>query len=147
MERQMQIGKAILDINCIWKRAVIHRQTEAGLRQDTMLYARILNYVKKNEDREVFQKDIERDENLNKSTVSMILSNLEKEKFLERRSMQRDARLKRIVLTEKGQETYKLLNQSLREIDNAFTEGLSSEEQETFLTLLSKVRDNMKKRM
>ena len=146
MELQKQIAKSILEINWIWKRTVIRRQAEAGLKQDTMLYARILNYVKKHENEEVFQKDIERDEALNKSTVSMILSNLEKEGLLERHNMRRDARLKRIKLTKKGEETYVRLNESLSEIDTAFTDGISEEEQETLLRLLAKVKENLKNR-
>ena len=125
MELQEQITQTMLDINDVWQKLLIRHQADAGLVQDTMLYAKVLNYLRKNEGREVFQKDIEKNEGLNKSTVSMLISNLEKQGLLERRSVERDARLKQIVMTPQGEEVCDRVIGSLIEIDKVCYEGLS----------------------
>ena len=144
MELQEEITKTLLDINEIWQGLLIQRQAAAGLVQDTMLYAKVLNYLRKNEDREVFQKDIEKDEGLNKSTVSMLLSNMEKQGLLERRNVERDARLKQIVMTPKGEEICDNVIRSLVEIDHVCYQGLSEMEEQQMLSLLRVIEGNLK---
>ena len=144
MELQEKITQTMLDINDIWHELLIQRQAAAGLDQDTMLYAKVLSYLRKNEGKEIFQKDIEKNEKLNKSTVSMLISNLEKQGLLERRSVERDARLKQIVMTLKGKKVCDKVVRSLAEIDKVCYEGLSEEEEEKMLSFLEVIENNLK---
>lgn len=53
--------------------------------------------------REIYQKDIEEEFQIRKSTVTGILQLMEKNGFIYRESVEKDARLKRIVPTKKAE--------------------------------------------
>lgn len=61
----------------------------------------IISYLCENEDKNIFQRDIEREFDLSRSTVSTILKELEKEGLIERKSVIIDARLKKSYLLKK----------------------------------------------
>ncbi len=50
----------------------------------------------------MFQRDIEREFSITRSTVTNILQLMERKGYIERRSVPQDARLKQLVLTEEG---------------------------------------------
>ena len=54
----------------------------------------IISYLCENKDKNIFQRDIEREFDLSRSTVSTILKQLESEGLIERKSVIIDARLK-----------------------------------------------------
>ena len=64
--------------------------------------------------------------------------------YIERQSVEGDARLKRIVLTPFGEETQQIMRQSLEKADENFVKGLSEEEQKELLRMLTIVNNNMK---
>ena len=61
----------------------------------------IISYLCENEDKHIFQRDIEHEFDLSRSTVSTILKELEKEGLIERKSVIIDARLKKSYLLKK----------------------------------------------
>jgi DNA-binding MarR family transcriptional regulator len=62
----------------------------------------ILIFLNKHRDDEIFQYDIEKRFGIARSTASRVLGLMEKKGLIERRAVERDARLRRIVLTEKA---------------------------------------------
>ncbi len=108
------------------------------------LQARILGFVEQNDrqNKDVYQKDIEAEFKIRRSSVSSVLDTMEKNGFIRRVSVLSDARLKKLVLTEKA----KLLGESNRrkisEFERGLEEGLSEEEIALLKTLLGKIADN-----
>lgn len=65
--------------------------------------ARIICFlVKDGIDQEIFQKDIENFMGLSRTSVSLILNNMEKNGFVQRKSIIGDARYKKIIPTDKA---------------------------------------------
>ena len=64
----------------------------------------IIGYLYRHSDEDVFQKDLEAEFQMARSTASGILQSMEKKQLIIRESIPRDARLKRLVLTPKGME-------------------------------------------
>ena len=62
----------------------------------------IMGYLAENADRDVYQRDIERELCICRSAVSKMLASLEQGGLVTRERVARDDRLKRIVLTESG---------------------------------------------
>lgn len=87
----------------------------------------------------VCQKDIEKELNLRASSVSTLLNNLEKSGFINRNIADGDARLKELVLTEKGKDICEKDKQFMESCDGAIQNALSEEEQEQFEKLLDKI--------
>ena len=87
----------------------------------------------------VCQRDIEKQLNLRPSSVSTLLSNLEKGGFITRTVSDGDARTKFIELTEKGKCVCRKDKLLMDECDKAIQSVLTEEEQETFKGLLTKI--------
>lgn len=102
----------------------------------------ILGYLGEREDQEVYQKDIEEHFKVTRSTVSKVLKKMEEKGMLRRESVSNDARLKRLVLTEKG----RMINQQSRveqeKLERRVREGLSDDDIETLERLLIRVMSN-----
>ncbi len=68
-------------------------------------------YLRENEDKEVFIKDIERKLKISKSVTSNLIKRMEKNGFITTALSQTDKRRKRIVLTDAGRLKLPLLQQ------------------------------------
>lgn len=93
--------------------------------------------------RDVYQRDVEKQFEIRRSTATAILQRLEKDGYLIREPVPGDARLKRIVLTEKAVQTQKILCKVIREFDAGIVAGFSEEEIETLVSLLGRIRKNI----
>lgn len=93
----------------------------------------------------VCQKDVEKKINLRASSVSSLISNLERNGFLIRTVSEGDARTKFIELTEKGKAVCFKNKQLMDECDGIIQAALTEEEQEEFEHLLNKILDSFSK--
>ncbi|MDO4634101.1 MAG: MarR family winged helix-turn-helix transcriptional regulator [Eubacteriales bacterium] len=91
----------------------------------TGLQARVLEMIgdSQNRGQDIFQRDIEQTFRIRRSSVTSVISNLETSGYVQRCSVQNDARLKKLTLTEKGWEA----RQSFFDILNDFEQTLQSE--------------------
>lgn len=105
---------------------------------------RVLRYIwEESKKREVFQKDIEDEFDIRRSSVTQIIQLLERDGLIVRESVQRDARLKKLILTEKAIEIQKVMNGKVRELEAEMQKDISPEEKELFLKILCKIRKNV----
>ncbi|BBF41378.1 transcriptional regulator, MarR family [Lachnospiraceae bacterium KM106-2] len=93
--------------------------------------------------RDVFQKDIEKQFNIRRSSATGMLNLLEKNGYLERCPVPHDARLKKLVLTPKAIERQKMIEENIHIFDAGLEEGISEEEKETFYLVLNKIAKNL----
>ena len=94
-------------------------------------------------DKAIYQKDIEEEMAIRKSSVTSLLNNLEKNGLIERRPSPDDARLKSVVLTEKGGKIYEEVASEIDRVETLLTEGFSGEETKTFMNLLARIERNI----
>lgn len=87
----------------------------------------------------VCQKDVEKRINLRASSVSSLLSTLEREGFLSRTVSEGDARTKFLALTEKGKSICVKKKFLMDACDGAIQSALTEEEQNAFENLLNKI--------
>ena len=88
-------------------------------------------------------RDLEEFFRLSHPTVSGLLSRMESKGFVEIRPDERDKRIKRIYLLEKGLACSRQIAQSIEENETRMIRGFSEEEAEQFLSLLCRAIDNM----
>lgn len=92
----------------------------------------ILNYILlETLHRDIYQKNLEEEFQVRKSTVSGILKLIEKNGFIYRESVKEDARLKRILPTKKAEALRPSILEHIHETEIRMTEGVS--EQDLFL--------------
>lgn len=109
----------------------------------TIMHGWIIGYLRRNSDREVFQRDIESNFAISRSTVTNIVKLMEKKGYIKREPVMFDARLKKLTLTKKGVELGISLEKSIRQNEEKFSKLLEPEEKDQFLFLIRKLRKGL----
>ena len=111
----------------------------------TMMQTWIIGFVqlRDSEGKDTFQKDIEDEFSINRSTTSEMLTLMSKRKLIKRVPVDYDGRLKKIVLTQKSLEIHEWINQTMIQLHEKLTNGLSSEEIEIFMDITDKMIRNL----
>lgn len=94
-------------------------------------------------DTDVFQKDVEEEYSLRPPTATKILKDMEKNGLIRRETVPYDARLKRIVVTEKGLQYQGMIRESLEETERRLTAGITEDDLATFFRVISRMIRNM----
>ena len=95
------------------------------------------------EGRDVFQRDFESNFGITRSTVSKVLSLLEKKELIRRESVSHDARLKKIVLTEKSREICQIIRRDSKELEKKLISGFSPNELQQLRGYLERIQNNL----
>ncbi len=91
----------------------------------------------------VSQRELVEKTHLRAPTVSLIVKKMIDEDIVQLRSDEGDARIKRVYLTEHGRQTDRDGICNIKNMDTLALEGISKEESETLMRLLSKIRENL----
>lgn len=94
--------------------------------------------------KDIFQKNIEEEFNIRRSSVTSVLQLMEKNGYIQRVSVVEDARLKKIVLTERGVDTYNKVYNSILKVEKSLVEELSEEEMDTLVSLISRLSKKLR---
>ena len=92
---------------------------------------------------ETYQKDIEKEFKISRSTATELLQNMEQHGYLYREVSPLDNRLKRIVLTDKSIELQKNVFNTLDGVDTKMLNGFTKEEKETLFSFLARIQKNL----
>nr|WP_253289403.1 MarR family transcriptional regulator [Clostridium sp. MSJ-8] len=103
----------------------------------------ILGYIYDHRDKDVFQKDIEDEFTIRRSTVSNILKLLEQKGMIVREPVSYDARLKRITLTEEAIDIHMTIRKDVSKLESKLTKGISKEEIDMFFNIMKKFQKNI----
>ena len=133
-------------IRSVWqqvKRLMNRHLTENDGYGLTGMQFAIVSYIaKESTERDVFQKDLEQKFDIRKSTVTGILNTMERDGLLLRETVPYDARLRKMILTDKALQAKKNSEQVIDTVENQLSKGLTEEEIATFLTILEKISKN-----
>ena len=142
MEGKHKLGKFILDTSHRMKVSLDSSFGDASLNG---LQARILGFVETNDKlgKDVYQKDIEAEFKIRRSSVSSVLDTMEKNGFIMRQSVASDARLKKLVLTEKSIQIGQHYKNSVEYFESSVIKGLTEEEIKQLKKLLGRVYKNV----
>ena len=139
-----QIGFRIKAINNMIRRNLDIRFAEAGLDEITGMQGPLLGYLDVHtREKNIFQKDLEKEFNIRRSTATVMLQNLEQKGYLVREPVDSDARLKRIVLTKKARQVNRDIRRQIDAFNQELESGLTQEEKETFLRISDKIMKNL----
>lgn len=137
MDKEVHIGKKITILS---KRLHRHIDKEAAQYGITGVQARILGFIyHKSDKRDIFQKDIEEELDIRRSSVTSVLQLMEKNSLIKRVSVSEDARLKKIVLTEKGLEIQRNVYDFILKVDKSLRDELSDEEFDILVSLIDRL--------
>lgn len=105
----------------------------------------ILNFLFRRGDRATFQRDVEAEFNIRRSTATEILKQMEKNGLISRVPVDYDARLKKIELTPYAQEVKQQLEQQVQRTERQLTEGFTEGELNSFFRYIERFQENLAK--
>ena len=123
MERDIAIGRIIGILSNQIKRQFDSSASKTGV---TGVQGRVLHYLLgQPREQEIFQKDLEEEFNLRRSSATGILQLMEKNGYIERVPVEYDARLKKIVVLPKGLEASAAVDEDIRYVESKLQDGLT----------------------
>ena len=149
---QRKVGHEINLLSNLLKRQM-SRQEEADIsdacrcgreKPVTGVQCRIIGYLYINRDREVFQKDLEKEFQIRRSTATGILQVMERDGLILRKSVARDARLKQLKLTDRAIERHYEIECRIEMMEERLTRGINEKEMEIFYSVVDRMKENMK---
>ena len=142
MPENYPIGFQIRAVSNLIKRKLYETHPD-GQPLLTDLQGRILGFLYHNQDREIYQKDLEAAFCIRSSTASRLLKRLEDQGLIARFMGDKDARLKRITATPKAVALTQEAERRIAATEAALTRGISREEIECFLATVEKLKANL----
>ena len=130
-------------VNNLIFRKINQFHRENGVESVTPMHDWIMSYLYWHKNESIYQRDIEREFSITRSTVTNILQLMERKGYIERQSVPQDARLKKLVLTEEGSRIHEKTMESLHQTDQFVSGLLTEEENAELLRLLNKLRDGL----
>ena len=107
----------------------------------TRMQSMMIGYIAENQKLgDVWQKDIEGETCIRRSTATVLLQALEKKGLVVRSGVEYDKRLKRLALSEEGLALNERIMEIFRRFDRWIMEGISEEEEKAFLTVAEKLK-------
>lgn len=138
---ERHVGRVVHMLSHQLKRRGRMPEVETGL---TPMQKHVLTFILlETMERDLYQRDIEEEFRIRRSTTSGILQLMEKNGFIYRKSVARDARLKQIIPTEKAEKLQVDILKNIQEMEKKLTDGISEKDLEVCVRVLKKMIHNM----
>lgn len=139
------VGYEIKTLENLITRKILATAKDAGYPALTTVQIRIMRYLFVNRNKEIYQKDIEKNFVIRRSTASGIIDTMVKNGMLERINSDLDLRTKKIVLTDKYIDQIDLLENMINLFQDNLLQGINEQELNTFFSVIDKMKDNLSK--
>lgn len=96
-------------------------------------------------DRDIFQKDIEKEFNIRSSSATELLKQMEINGFIRKESVDYDNRLRKIVATEKAGEYREEIFAQLRGLDDLLVRQIPKDKLDIYMEVAQMMMDNLSK--
>lgn len=112
--------------------------------QITRMHHWIIGFLYANQTKDIFQRDVEAEFKISRSTTSSMLTLMEKKGLVIRQSVPGDARLKKLTLTERAVQLHLQHMHKIDEFDAAINGSITLEEKRELLRIIGKLSDAAK---
>lgn len=143
--REETIGFRVRRLSNMIRRTMDESSTKKYADEMTGVHGWVLGYLFKHEaeGREVYQRDLEQDFGIRRSTVTKLLQLMERNGLIVRLSVQQDARLKRLVLTQRGKELHLSVVRDIEDMERRMKRNISQQELDAFFATMDKIMHNL----
>ncbi len=107
----------------------------------------ILDFIRKNQNNKIYQRDIGQNLGLRRATLSEILKTMEKNNLISRISDNKDTRIKEIILSDTAKEKFKQVKKLLENTEKTATQNIDEKELEIFFKVAKQIENNLKERV
>lgn len=139
----MKILFKLKDLDKMIVRSLLDQEKLELLPSPTQM--QIIEYII-NSDEEVLQCDLEKAIKLRRATISGVLKTMEKKDLITRVISSKDARVKKIILSDKTKKMYLESKAKLEALEELITSNISDNEINIFLDVMNKMQENLMKK-
>ena len=145
MKRENTVGFRVRTLSVAIKRAVEAGKAKHQTEKCTGTHGWVIGYLYDNRDKNVYQRDIEKQFSVSRPTMTEILKLMEKNGLVERVRDDSDARLKKIKLTPLALEIHERHEINIEAFENKLREGITDNEMNIFFSVMEKIEANVNK--
>lgn len=138
-----RVGFEVRTISNLIKRHVDSLPAIKAAESVTGIHCWMIGYIYDRRDQDVYQKDIEEEFSIRRSTATAILQRMEKNGMIVRRPVAHDARLKKLELTEKAIKAQEQIEREILAFERQLVDGITEEEIEMFYKIADKLKENL----
>lgn len=142
MDREKTIGFQIRVIHNLIKRDI---EKDKNNVHDCLggVHGWAIGYFYENRDKDIFQKDFETHFSIRRSTATKMLQLMEKNGLIKRVSVDYDARLKKIILTEKAFEIHNRITEDILLREKRLRKDISEKDLDIFFSITDRIKANL----
>ncbi len=130
------LGYKIRTITKKLRRQFIAYESIKGMGEVTRLNGWILGHLYDNQNVDIYQKNIEQQFDMCRSSTTGVLKSMEQKGYINRISVDSDARLKKIILTQKGIDTHLQIIKDIDMLDSSLFRNIPDCDIATFYKVL-----------
>ncbi|MBR5223991.1 MAG: MarR family transcriptional regulator [Clostridia bacterium] len=143
MQRENNIGFNIRRLSNYIKRDIEKSSVSQKIDLPKGVNGWAIGYFYENREKQIFQRDFENRFSIRRSTASNILKTMEQNGFIKRVSVENDARLKRIILTDKAVKIHQDIMNDITNREERMRKGFSDNEIDAFLSMINRFITNL----
>lgn len=143
MQENNSIGYHIVNAEKLIGRYILDKFNKKAQHRVSPVQVMIMKYLLKNQNKKIFQQDICDAFNLRRSTVSGILTTMEKNNIIIRNVASDDPRKNEIKLTKTFVSNTKKISVELKNLESLLEQNFTQEEKDELIRLLQKLEGNL----
>lgn len=138
----LHVGHKINKLSHKIRRKINAKLYKYGL---TDVQGKILGYIlREGSKRNIYQKDLEEIFEIRRSSITSVISLLERKGYIKRVSVSEDARLKKLELTKEGKKINSEVYETIIEIEDTIKNEFTENELKLFLNFLDRIDNGLK---
>ena len=143
MQRENNIGFNIRRLSNYIKRDIEKSSVSQKIDLPKGVNGWAIGYFYENREKQIFHRDFENRFSIRRSTASNILKTMEQNGFIKRVSVENDARLKRIILTDKAVKIHQDIMNDITNREERMRKCFSDSEIDAFLSMINRFITNL----
>ena len=137
------VGARLRFLTHAFTRTHLRIARDMGEEDLSMVNGHLIGFLYRNRDRDIFQRDIEEELHITRSSVTSLVKLMEKKGYLVRESVEQDARLKKLSLTEKGTASFEHTMAAIHQTEALAVQGLTEEQLDQFFAVCDVIQNNL----
>lgn len=143
MAKRLNLGKELHRLDVRTCRILNQQLSACGLDELSGTNGRIIRFLNENEDRDIYQRDLEKEFGITRSTASRVLTLMEEKDLVIRSGVSHDARLKKLTLTEKAKGYGDIMHRHAENMSRKLLEGFTKEETAQLRQFIERMQKNI----
>jgi len=143
MKKSNHLAKELHRLDIGVGRVLCQSLSGCGMEEVSGTNGRIIRFLSDHEDNDVYQRDLEKEFGITRSTASRVLTLMEQKGLIIRSGVSHDARLKKLTLTEKARGFSDVMRRNAEKVNRQLLEGFSKDEIERLCQYIERMQQNI----